>query len=84
MWQKCNESAIVFAQHAIMRGIGEERWNLLQRNVEYHLQVSDVAEREGFDAALENGQLAVTIECSGSGYLKIGPRSTRWRRNLRD
>jgi len=72
-WQKCNESAIVFVQHAIMRGIGEERWNLLQRNVEYHLQVSDVAEREGFDKALENGQLVVTIECSGSGYLKIGP-----------
>jgi transcriptional regulator with XRE-family HTH domain len=73
MWQKCNENPIVFAQHAIMRGIGEERWNLLQRNVEYHLQVSDVAEREGFDTALENGQLAVTIECGGSGYLKIGP-----------
>ncbi|MGF7183828.1 hypothetical protein [Tunturiibacter psychrotolerans] len=73
MWQKCNENVIVFAQHAIMQGIGEERWNLLQRNVEYHLQVSDVAEREGFDAALENGQLAVTFECSGSGYLKIEP-----------
>jgi hypothetical protein len=73
IWQRCNGSAIVFAQHAIMHGIGEERWNLLQRNVEYHLQVRDVAEREGFDTALENGQLAVTIECSGSGYLKIGP-----------
>jgi hypothetical protein len=73
MWQKCNESPIVFAQHAIMHGIGEGCWNLLQRNVEYHLQVSDVAEREGFDTALENGQLAVTIECGGSGYLKIGP-----------
>jgi hypothetical protein len=72
-WQKCGESALVFAQHAIMRGIGEERWNLLQRNVEYHLQVSDVAEREGYDTVIENGQLALTIECGGSGYLKIGP-----------
>jgi len=72
-WQKCGERAIVFAEHAIMRGIGEERWNLLQRNAEYHLEVSDVANRDGLDAALENGQLAVTIECSGSGYLKVGP-----------
>jgi hypothetical protein len=72
-WQKCGERAIVFAEHAIMRGIGEERWNVLQRNAEYHLEVSDVAERDGLDAPLENGQLAVTIECSGSGYLKVGP-----------
>jgi hypothetical protein len=72
-WQKCGESALVFAQHAILRGIGEERRNLLQRNVEYHLQVSDVAEREGYDTAIEDGQLALTIECGGSGYLKIGP-----------
>ena len=36
-WRKCDESAQVFAQRAIMESIGEERWNLLQRNVEYHL-----------------------------------------------
>jgi hypothetical protein len=72
-WRKCNESAVVFAQQAIMHGVGEEHWNRLQRNVEYHLEVSDVAEREGLDTRLENGQLVVTIECSGSGYLKIGP-----------
>ena len=72
-WRKCEESAVVFAQRAIMESIGEERWNLLQRNVEYHLSVSDVAERSGEDAVLGNGQLAVTIDCSGSGFLKIGP-----------
>jgi len=27
----------------------------------------------GVATALENGRLAVTIECSGAGYLKIGP-----------
>jgi len=64
---------MVFAQRAIMENIGEERWNLLQRNVEYHLSVSNVAERSGEDAVLGNGQLAVTIECGGSGFLKIGP-----------
>jgi hypothetical protein len=72
-WRKCEESAVAFAQRAIMESIGEERWNLLQRNVEYHLSVSDVVERSGEEAALGNGQLAVTIECSGSGFLKIGP-----------
>jgi len=72
-WQQCGENAVVFAQHSIMNGIGAERGNLLQRNVEYHLQVSDVLERDGDGATLSNGQLAVTIECSGAGYLKIGP-----------
>jgi hypothetical protein len=72
-WRKSSESAVVFAQHSIMSAIGEQRWNLLRRNVEYHLQVSDVAHRNGDDAPLENGQLFVTVECGGSGYLKIGP-----------
>lgn len=72
-WRKCEESAVVFAQRAIMESIGEERWNLLQRNVEYHLSVNDVAERDGEDKLLGNGRLAVTIECNGCGFLKIGP-----------
>lgn len=72
-WQKCEESAQVFAERAIMESIGEERLNLFQRNVEYHLSVSDVAEQDGEDKLLGNGRLAVTIECSGCGFLKIGP-----------
>jgi hypothetical protein len=72
-WRKCEESAQVFAQRAIMESIGAERWNLLQRNVEYHLSVSDMAERDGVEALFGNGRLAVTIESGGSGYLKIGP-----------
>jgi hypothetical protein len=72
-WRKCEGSAVVFAQRAIMESIGEERWNLLERNVEYHLSVSDVAVRDGEDQLLGNGRLAVTIECSGCGFLKIGP-----------
>ena len=70
---ECGESALVFAQRAIMESVGESRWNLLERNVEYHLTVSDVAERDGDDALLENGRLALTIECGGAGFLKIGP-----------
>ena len=72
-WKRCGESSVVFAQRAIMEAVGEERWNLLQRNVEYHLSISDVAEREGIDEPLEKGRLAVTIECSSAGFLKIGP-----------
>ncbi len=72
-WTECGESVLVFAKHAIMRAIGEDRWNLLQRNVEYHLEISDVADREGFDEVMGDGQLAITVVCGGSGYLKIGP-----------
>ena len=72
-WKECGESVLVFAKHAIMRAIGEDRWNLLQRNVEYHLEISDAAEREGFDEVMGEGQLAVTVACGGSGYLKVGP-----------
>lgn len=72
-WKECGESVLVFAKHAIMRAVGEERWNLLQRNVEYHLEISDVADREGFDEVMGDGQLAITVVCGGSGYLKIGP-----------
>ena len=72
-WRKCEQSVVVFAQHAIMESIGEERWNLLKRNVEYHLSVSDVADRDGEEKVLGNGRLALTIECDGCGFLKIGP-----------
>ena len=67
------EKCSCFAQRAIMESIGEERWNLLQRNVEYHLSVTDVAEQDGEDRLLGHGRLAVTIECGGCGFLKIGP-----------
>jgi hypothetical protein len=71
-WQKCEDSAVVFAQRAILESIGEDRIKLLERNVEYHLSVSDVAERDGAKAPLGKGSLAITIECGGSGFLKIG------------
>jgi hypothetical protein len=72
-WKQSGGSALQFAQHAVMSGIGAERGDLLGRHVEYHLEVSDQLGRTGRDAALESGQLAVTIECGGSGYLKMGP-----------
>ena len=72
-WKKSGRNALVFAQHAMMSGIGAERGDLIQRNVEYHLEVSDQLGRTGSDAELESGQLVVTIECGGSGYFRIGP-----------
>lgn len=75
-WKRCGENSVVFAHRAIMEAMGEERWNLLQRNVEYYLSVSDIAEREGIDEPLGKGRLAVTIECSRAGFLKIGPAIT--------
>jgi hypothetical protein len=73
IWKKCKGSSVVFAQRAIMESIGEQRRNLLERNVDYHLSVSDVAEQEGEESILGRGRLAVTIECGSAAYLKIGP-----------
>jgi hypothetical protein len=72
-WKKSGGNALAFAQHAMMSAIGSERGDLLQRNVEYHLEVSDQLGRSGSDAVLESGQLVLTIECGGSGYFRIGP-----------
>jgi hypothetical protein len=73
IWRNCEGSAVLFAQRAIMEGIGETCWNLLQRNVEYHLSISDIADQDGEEKLLGNGRPAIMIECGGSGFLKIGP-----------
>jgi DNA-binding transcriptional ArsR family regulator len=72
-WKKSGGNVLAFAQHAMMNAIGSERGDLLQRNVEYHLEVSDQLGRAGSDAELESGKLVVTVECGGSGYFRIGP-----------
>lgn len=45
-WQRCGENAQVFAQRAIMECIGDERWNFLKRNAEYHLTVASSGRSE--------------------------------------
>jgi hypothetical protein len=72
-WKKSSSNALVFAQHAMMSGIGAERGDLLQRNVEYHLEVSDQLGRATSDATLEDRQRVATVECGGAGFLKLGP-----------
>ena len=71
LWSECGEDPLAFAQRSIVNRIGKETLELLERNVEYHLEVTDVV---GADSArLSTGQLAITIHCSGCGFLKIGP-----------
>lgn len=71
LWTECGEDPLAFARRSIANRIGKETIEFLERNVEYHLEVTDVV---GADSAgLSTGQLAITIHCSGCGYLKIGP-----------
>jgi hypothetical protein len=74
-WQACGKSAVAYAQHSIMAAIGAERGDLLRRNLELHLEVSDVF-GDGYtsgDQGVGDGKLCVTISCTGCGYLKMGP-----------
>jgi hypothetical protein len=71
LWSVCGEDPLAFAKCSIVNRIGKGTLDLLERNVEYHLEVTDVV---GADSAgLSTGQLAITIHCSGCGFLKIGP-----------
>ena len=71
LWSECGEDPLAFAKRSIVNRIGKETLELLERNVEYHLEVTDVV---GADSAgVSTGQLAITIHCSGCGFLKIGP-----------
>ena len=71
LWLECGEDPLVLVRRSILNRIGAETVELFERNVEYHLEVTDVM---GADSAgLSTGQLAITIDCSGCGFLKIGP-----------
>ena len=54
------------------RSITADRLDLLQRNLEYHLQIADVIEKYGYDRALETSELAVMITSGNCGYFEIG------------
>ncbi|MGA7524062.1 MAG: hypothetical protein WBW84_16540 [Acidobacteriaceae bacterium] len=71
LWTECGEDPLVFARRSIVNRIGANTIELLERNVEYHLEVTDVVGADS--ASLSTGRLAITIDCSGCGFLKIGP-----------
>lgn len=69
LWAECGGNALEFARSSIMNRIGARSRDLLARNIEYYLEISDVA---GADEQLEFGKLSVSISCGGCGFLKIG------------
>lgn len=71
-WKQAGENGNVFAQNAIREAITADRLDLLQRNLEYHLQIADVIEKYGYDRALESSELAVMITSGNCGYVEIG------------
>jgi hypothetical protein len=75
-WQKCEQNAVAFVQYSIMAAIGAGRSDLLRRNVEYHIETSDVFSdgySYGSDARVGEGKLCLSIACQGADYLRIGP-----------
>jgi len=72
-WRESGRRCFVFAQQAIMNTVGEERWDLLKRNVEFRLEISDSINPYGDSESVMKGRLVATIECHGCGYLRIGP-----------
>jgi hypothetical protein len=71
-WKWAGERGNVFVQNAIREAITTDRLELLQRNLEYHLQVADVIEKYGYDRGLETTQLVVMITSGNCGYFEIG------------
>jgi hypothetical protein len=71
-WSQSNGSGNRFVQNVIREAITDERLDLLERNLEYHLQVADVIERYGYDRGLESSELAILINSGNCGYLEIG------------
>jgi len=58
IWSNCGGVAVNFAKSAILNRFGAGNGDILARNIEYYLQVSDVAAP---DEPLEFGKLSVSI-----------------------
>lgn len=71
-WKQSGGSEDKFVQNAICEAITADRLDLLQRNIDYYLQIADVIEQYGEDRALEANELAVLITSGNCGYLEIG------------
>jgi hypothetical protein len=71
-WKESGESGNLFVRQAIRQTITQDRLDLLQRNIEYHLSIQDVVDRFGDERALEVNELAVLITSGNCGYLEIG------------
>lgn len=54
------------------KAIEERCGDMLTRNVNYELSIQDTVGSYG-DEELSAGALILSVDCSGCGYLKIGP-----------
>lgn len=71
-WKESGENGNLFVRHALRDAITQGRLDLLQRNIEYHLNIADVVDRFGDERALEVNELAILITSGNCGYLEIG------------
>jgi hypothetical protein len=75
IWEKCRH-CVAFAQFSIMNAIGAERVDLLRRNVEWRLEISDTLSDGYFtgdgDPPVGEGKLCISASCGGAGYFRIG------------
>jgi hypothetical protein len=75
-WVRCGRNCVAFVRYSIMNAVGAEQGELLQRNVEWRLEISDTLSDGYFsgdsDPPVEQGKLCVTASCNGCGYLRIG------------
>ncbi len=71
LWNSSGKQPLRFASSAVKQAIAERCGDLLNRNVNYELSIQDSVGSYG-DDELRTGLLALSVECSGCGYLKIG------------
>jgi hypothetical protein len=71
-WREAGANGNLFVRQAIRQAITQERLDLLERNLEYHLNIADVIDRLGDERALDVNELVVLITSGNCGYLEIG------------
>ena len=72
LWNSSGKQPLRFAAAAVKKAIEEHCGDLLTRNVNYELAIQDTVGSYG-DEELRTGALILSVDCSGCGYLKIGP-----------
>ena len=79
LWSECSEDPLTFAKCSIVNRIGKETIALLERNVEYHLEVTDVV---GADSAgLSTGPVGKNSKSTIARFASLGSaRPPRFKR----
>lgn len=72
LWNSSGKQPLRFAAAAAKKAIEERCGDLLRRNVDYEFSIQDTVGSYGGEQ-LREGALILSVDCSGCGYLKIGP-----------